>query len=40
MSKLNLSLEVFPPKKQEDFEGAYELLDKLSLLKPDFISVT
>lgn len=40
MSKLNLSLEVFPPKKQEDFVGAYELLDKLSLLKPDFISVT
>ena len=38
--EFNISLEVFPPKKEEDFPGAYELLDKLSLLKPEFISVT
>ena len=36
----NVSLEIFPPKKEEEFAGAFELLDKLALLKPDFISVT
>ena len=36
----NISLEIFPPKKEEEFAGAFELLDKLALLKPDFISVT
>lgn len=40
MKSLNLSLEVFPPKKEEDFENAYELLDELSKVNPDFISVT
>jgi len=39
-NEFRVSLEVFPPKKEEDFPGAFELLDKLSLLKPDFISVT
>ncbi len=38
--KFSVSLEIFPPKKEEEFQGAYELLDKLALLKPDFISVT
>lgn len=36
----SVSLEIFPPKKEEEFAGAYELLDKLALLNPDFISVT
>ncbi len=36
----SVSLEIFPPKKEEEFPGAFELLDKLALLKPDFISVT
>ena len=36
----SVSLEIFPPKKEEEFAGAFELLDKLALLKPDFISVT
>lgn len=43
MNKLRdfrISLEIFPPKKEEEFAGAYELLDKMALLNPDFISVT
>lgn len=39
-SDLRLSLEVFPPKKEEDFPNAYSVLDSLSSLNPDFISVT
>lgn len=39
-SKLQLSLEVFPPKKEEDFPNAYSVLDSLSKLQPEFISVT
>lgn len=35
-----LSFEVFPPKKEEDFENAYAVLQQLSELNPDFISVT
>lgn len=38
--KPTLSFEVFPPKKDDEFEGVYSTLDKLSVLKPDFISVT
>ena len=40
MSKLHLSLEVFPPKKAEDFPNAHAVLDSLSQLNPEFISVT
>lgn len=35
-----LSLEVFPPKKDDDFDSAYDILKKLSELNPAFISVT
>ena len=40
MNKLHLSLEVFPPKKDEDFPNAHAVLDSLSKLNPEFISVT
>lgn len=38
--KPTISFEVFPPKKDDEFEGVYVTLDKLSELHPDFISVT
>lgn len=38
--KGSLSFEVFPPKKEEEFESAYNVLNQLSALHPDFISVT
>lgn len=38
--KSTLSFEVYPPKKNEDFDSAHETLDKMALLKPDFISIT
>lgn len=40
MSNLHLSLEVFPPKKEEDFPNAFAVLDSMSKLNPEFISVT
>lgn len=36
----SLSFEVFPPKKDAEFENGYKVLDALSELNPDFISVT
>lgn len=36
----SLSFEVFPPKKDGEFKSAFEVLDSLSKLHPDFISVT
>lgn len=33
-------MEVFPPKKDDDFDSAYDILKKLSELNPAFISVT
>ena len=36
----SLSFEVFPPKKEDEFENCYNILDELSVLSPDFISVT
>ena len=36
----SLSFEVFPPKKDDEFENCYRVLDSLATLKPDFISVT
>ncbi len=38
--KQTLSFEVFPPKKDGEFEAAFEVLDALGKLAPDFISVT
>ncbi len=36
----SLSFEVFPPKKDDEFENCYKVLDQLATLSPDFISVT
>lgn len=38
--KPTLSFEVFPPKKDGDFESAFQVMDALGALSPDFISVT
>ncbi len=35
-----LSLEVFPPKKDDEFENAFATMDKLRDVNPAFISVT
>lgn len=35
-----ISFEVFPPNKIYTLEKVYEVIDELSLLKPDFMSVT
>lgn len=40
VKKHALSFEVFPPKKDGEFEKAFEVLDALEELSPDFISVT
>lgn len=39
-NKRTVSFEVFPPKKDGEFEKAFEVLDALGALNPDFISVT
>lgn len=38
--KSGLSFEVFPPKKDDEFENVYPLLKELAKLQPDFISCT
>ncbi len=38
--KTGLSFEVFPPKKDEEFENVYQILRDLGSLRPDFISCT
>ena len=38
--QLSISFEVFPPKKDGEFEAAFQIMDELSSLNPDFISVT
>ena len=35
-----VSFEIFPPKKDGEFEAVFETLDALGSLSPDFISVT
>ncbi len=39
-NKDTLSFEVFPPKKDGEFDRAFEVLDALGKLAPDYISVT
>lgn len=39
-TKKTISLEVFPPKKEEDFDAAFSLMDQFAALKPDYISCT
>lgn len=36
----SISFEVFPPKKEADFDSAFETLKALGELHPDFISIT
>jgi len=38
--KINISLEVFPPKTDDTYDKVQEAVDKLSALNPAFISVT
>jgi len=40
MSKIDFSIEVFPPKEDIGVEQIYTALDDFAKLKPDFISVT
>ncbi len=39
-NKTHLSFEVFPPKKDEEFDNVYQILRQLKELNPDFISCT
>lgn len=39
-NKTGLSFEVFPPKKDEEFDNVYPILQQLAALQPDFISCT
>ena len=34
------SMEIFPPKKKANIDTIYDTVEKLSVCKPDFISVT
>lgn len=38
--KTSISFEVFPPKKEEEFQNVFSKLDMLAVLNPDFISCT
>lgn len=39
-NKTGLSFEVFPPKKDDEFDNVYPILQQLATLRPDFISCT
>ncbi len=39
-TKTGISFEVFPPKKEEEFDDVYRILRELGSLNPDFISCT
>lgn len=38
--QVECSCEVFPPKRNDDIYGIFKTLDEISVLEPDFISVT
>ncbi len=40
MRKIQLSMEIFPPKKDSDFSSATQVAKELAEIHPDFISVT
>lgn len=40
MNKVQISMEIFPPKKDSDFFSAFHVAKELSEIQPDFISVT
>lgn len=39
-TKTSLSFEVFPPKKDDEFQTVFQIMDSLAALHPDFISCT
>lgn len=39
-TKTSLSFEVFPPKKDDEFQAVFQIMDSLAALHPDFISCT
>ena len=39
-TKTSISFEVFPPKKEDEFQDVFSKLDALAVLKPDFISLS
>lgn len=40
MSKVQISMEIFPPKKDSEFSSAFRIAEELAEISPDFISVT
>ena len=38
--KIHISVEVFPPKTDTQYEGVVQAIDKIGALKPSYISVT
>lgn len=40
MSKVQISMEIFPPKKDSEFSSAFRVAEELAEISPDFISVT
>lgn len=39
-NQITVSCEIFPPKKEVEFSGIFEIVDKINTLPVDFISVT
>lgn len=40
MNRPQISMEIFPPKKDSDFSSAFRVAEELAQISPDFISVT